>query len=72
MQFEIMNRSGHDTESFTKGDKVSMAEAERRFNELRAEGKYAVDKSSGVADRLVTKFDPTVTAYRFQPQNIGG
>jgi hypothetical protein len=68
MQFEIMNRSGHDTESFTKGDKVSMAEAERRFTE----GKYAVDKSSGVADRLVTKFDPTVTAYRFQPQNIGG
>lgn len=72
MKYQIMDQTGHSTESFDKADKVSMEEAEKRFRELTGRGFRAAAVSSGQEGRLIKSFDPSVDTLLFIPSLQGG
>lgn len=68
----VMNANGHDTHAFDKADKVSMQEAEARFNELKQRGIWIEPGKDGEPGRILKVFDPSVDTMRFQPQLKAG
>jgi hypothetical protein len=72
MRFQIMDQSGHSTETFD-ADVMSTEQAMKRFAELTGKGYRAV--SPGVAGQpgeIVKAFDPTQETVLFIPQLQGG
>jgi hypothetical protein len=65
---KVMSQSGHDEYAFDKADKVSMADAERRFEALSKTGVW-IDTEK---QEVMKKFDPNVESMRYQPQLRGG
>ena len=70
----VMSRNGHDQFAFDKSDKMSVAEAEKRFNELVGTKKFmAIEPGkNGEPGRLLKAFDPDVEETLFQPSLQGG
>ncbi len=69
---EILDRSGHTTWEFDTADKISVAEAMQRFDELNAKGYAAVVPSGdGTPGKLVREFDPEAD-MQFIPALQGG
>lgn len=68
----VMDHTGHTEHLFDLADKVSVAEAEERFNDLVKKGFVpAVLKGNG--EHEVTRtFDPTAEQTLFVPQLKGG
>ena len=69
----IMDRSGDTKHEFDVDDQESVANAEKRFQELTGKGFRAValrgNESTG---ELIRKFDPNVERTLFIPQLQGG
>lgn len=67
----VMDHNGHTEHVFDKADKVSLAEAERRFHELMKSGHVpAVLKEDGQHE-VTRTFNPDVDTL-FVPQLKGG
>ena len=70
---QVLDHTGHSTFEVDKADKVSLAEAEKRFKELTGRGFIAIEPGKdGEPGRIVRKFDPEVETTIFQPQLQGG
>ena len=70
---QVMDRSGHTEHAFDKADKVSLAEAEKRFAELTGKGFLAAALAEdGKPGRQLKAFDPDVEKTMFVPQLQGG
>jgi hypothetical protein len=69
----VMDGSGDTKHVFNAADLASIAEAERRFQELTGKGFRAVAlaPNSGSGE-LIDRFDPTVEETLFIPQLKGG
>lgn len=73
MRFKIMDRTGHTVEAFDKANKVSVAEAEKRFKELTGMGfRAAVPGDKGAPGTLLKAFDKTAEDVLFIPALQGG
>lgn len=70
---KILDRTGHTEKAWDKADKVSMAEAEKRFKELTGKGFMAWEPGKdGTPGRQLKSFDPNVETTLFQPALQGG
>lgn len=68
----VMDHTGHSTFEFTKGDKVSMQEAEKRFAELTGQGFTAAALGPNGTSEIIRSFDPNVEETLFIPRLQGG
>lgn len=68
----IMDRSGHSEQEFDRADKVSVAEAERRFAELAGAGYAAAVRTGPGQSKLVRAFDPNAEETLLVPPLVGG
>ena len=72
-RLQIMDHTGHSTVDFSKADKVSLAEAEARFNELM-ERKFIASApgKDGAPGTLLKSFDPDAETIIMNPPLQGG
>ena len=69
----VMDHSGHTEHVFDRADKISVAEAEWRFNALTAEGYTAAALKPGESGgRVLRSFDPEAEHTVFMPRLVGG
>lgn len=68
----IPDHSGHNSFQWTPGDKVSVAEAEKLFDEKKREGFAAFDTSNPEDQKLIRSFDESVETITMIPQFAGG
>lgn len=72
MRFDIMDHSGHSTEAFDKASSAELEAAQKRFDELIAEGRTAAVRTGPAESRIVRKFDPKAEEVLFIPRLQGG
>jgi hypothetical protein len=69
----VMDQSGHSEHVFDKANKVELAEAIKRFDELVGEKKFSAAVRTGPGElKKVTAFDPNAEETIFHPQLVGG
>lgn len=69
----VMDQSGHSEHVFDRADKVSLAEAMQRFDELVNTKKFAAAVRTGPGElKKVTAFDPNAEETVFVPPLVGG
>ena len=67
-----MDHTGHSTEAFQRGDVVSLDDAQRRFDELRAR-RFAAFRADGNGQHtMLRKFDPDAEVVLWCPPLAGG
>jgi len=72
MRFQIMDQSGHSTETFD-ANVLSTEQAMKRFAELTGKGYRAVAPGkAGQPGELIKTFDPNQETVLFIPQLMGG
>lgn len=72
MRFDVMDHTGHSTEAFDKANPADLAAAQKRFDELIAEGRTAAVRTGPAQSKIVRKFDSTVEEVLFIPRLQGG
>jgi hypothetical protein len=68
----VMDATGDTRHHFDAGDPRAVAEAERRFMELREAGYIAAKRTGRGTSELVREFDPTAKETLFIPWLVGG
>jgi hypothetical protein len=68
----VMDSTGDTRHHFDTGDPRAVAEAERRFMELREAGYIAAKRTGSCTSELVREFDPTAKETLFVPRLVGG
>jgi hypothetical protein len=68
----VMDATGDTRHHFDANDLGAVAEAERRFMELRAAGFIAAKRTGSGTSELVREFDPTLKETLFMPRLVGG
>jgi hypothetical protein len=68
----VMDMSGDTRHQFDSTDPSAVAEAERRFGELKKAGYIAAKRTGSGRSELLGQFDPTVQETLFIPRLIGG
>jgi hypothetical protein len=68
----VMDATGDTRHHFDAGDPRTVAEAERRFMELREAGYVAAKRTGNGTSELVREFDPTLKETLFMPRLVGG
>jgi hypothetical protein len=68
----VMDATGDTRHHFDAGDPRTVAEAERRFMELREAGYIAAKRTGSGTSELVREFDPALKETLFMPQLVGG
>lgn len=68
----VMDHTGHSEHVFDKANKVSLAEAEERFNALIKKGYRAARTVSEGQHELIRSFDPNAEQTLFIPHLKGG
>ena len=68
----VMDATGDTRHHFDANDPGAVAEAERRFMELRAAGFTAAKRTGSGTSELLREFDPTAKETLFMPRLVGG
>jgi hypothetical protein len=68
----VMDATGDTRHDFDASDPRTVAEAERRFMELREAGYVAAKRTGNGTSELVRDFDPTLKETLFMPRLVGG
>lgn len=71
-QLRIMNRHGHSTVTWSTDLQETVEAANRRFNELLAEGYTAFEMQSATMGEQVTEFDAEAQTVVLVPRMVGG
>lgn len=72
MRFDIMDKTGHSTETYG-AEKMDIEKAMARFAELTGKGYKAVAKGeNGEPGTILKSFDATAEDVLFVPQLMGG
>ena len=70
---KVLDHTGHSTHQFSAADKVSVKEAETRFNALKGQGYVAFTPgANGTPGALARSFDPNAEETVFHPALVGG
>jgi hypothetical protein len=71
-KLKVMNRTGHTTVEWSTDLLDTVEEANRRFNELLAQGYTAFVMEDGATGRQTTAFDETMETVILVPRMVGG
>jgi hypothetical protein len=68
----VMDATGDTRHDFDASDPGAVAEAEKRFLNLRQAGYIAAKRTGSGTSELVREFDPTLKETLFMPRLVGG
>lgn len=68
----VMDATGDTRHHFDANDQAAVAEAEKRFMELRGAGFTAAKRTGPGTSERIREFDPTAEETLFIPRLIGG
>lgn len=71
-KLKVMNRTGHTTVEWSTDLLDTVEEANRRFNELLAQGYTAFVMEDGITGRQTAAFDETMETVILVPRMVGG
>jgi hypothetical protein len=71
-ELKVLNRTGHTTVEWSTDLRDTVEEANRRFNELLAQGYTAFAMEDGTSGRHITAFDETAETVILVPRMVGG
>jgi hypothetical protein len=68
----VMDATGDTRHHFDPTDPAAVAQAERRFLELKQAGSIAAKRTGNNTSELIREFDPNAQETLFIPRLIGG
>jgi hypothetical protein len=71
-KLKIMNRAGHTTVAWSTDLQETVDEANRRFNELLAEGYTAFSMRDQTTGEQITEFDAAAPSILMVPRMVAG